>query len=80
MYLKHLREVEKINNRENLGLKESLKEYNQIYGSYEKIKRQSREYETNQNSTEILKKNDLINEKIKHIRSMFTARKSSKKS
>lgn len=28
MYLKHLREVERINNREALSLKESLKEYN----------------------------------------------------
>lgn len=69
MYLRHLREVEKINNREADSLKKELKEYRSINELHKHNKVKASKFKHTEEQRRIEEKNKIIQTKIKSMES-----------
>lgn len=67
MYLKHLRQVERINNREADSLKKNLKEYHSIAELHHQNKAHSFRWKVGEHQRSLEAKNAQINRKIELI-------------
>ena len=77
VYLRHLREVEKINNREAEQVSSSVRSYHSINEPHQKHKAYAFDWHHKQNVLQINERNQKLAQKIKGIKSYITSQATS---